>query len=120
MSGLMSGGWETGDCHSFSHRAHPRLYPMAYCCLWFIHPATAPSSSLSPHRPSRLINRFWFQPDRGFGQYAESTFLLRSAKVAPATTSAAPTKLLADRLLRPTSTRRNVEITGIKYERALS
>ena len=25
MSGLMSGGWETGDCHSVSHRAHPRL-----------------------------------------------------------------------------------------------
>ena len=26
-SGLMSGGWETGDCQSVSHRAHPRLYP---------------------------------------------------------------------------------------------
>ena len=28
-SGLMSGGWETGDCHSVSYRAHPRLYQLA-------------------------------------------------------------------------------------------
>jgi hypothetical protein len=26
----MSGGWETGDCHSVSRRAHPRLYPVKY------------------------------------------------------------------------------------------